>query len=114
MKEITTLDELETILDESATTPVLFFKHSTQCPISAAAFEQFSEFLKSHPPVKAVLIKVIESRPVSNQLTQVTGIQHESPQALLMDNNEVKWHASHRTITKATLQQALMRVEDRS
>jgi len=103
-KEITTLPEWETVLQSSKEKPVLLFKHSTTCPISAAAYREFTSF---ETEVEAYLVKVIENRPVSNEIERVLGVQHQSPQAFVLVNEEVKWHASHRNITKKNLTEAL-------
>jgi bacillithiol system protein YtxJ len=76
------------------------FKHSTQCPISASAHDAFELFVKLNPEVLHVAVKVIEDREVSNQIGEVTGVQHQSPQAILMQGEKVLWHDSHRSLTK--------------
>ncbi len=88
----------------------LILKHSTACPISGAAFQEFN-ILAGLPQkkFKPVLIKVIESRPVSNRITEATGVTHESPQALLIVDGEVRWHASHWKVTFEAMKEALSR-----
>ena len=75
MDEITTLGHLDTVLSATAEHPAFIFKHSTACPVSAGALRRTREFIeKSHaagaelPP--CYLIKVIESRPISNAFAQ--------------------------------------------
>jgi bacillithiol system protein YtxJ len=48
-----------------------------------------------------VLVKVIESRPVSNQIAEDTSVKHESPQILYIDKKQKVWTASHWSVTKA-------------
>ncbi|MEM7357326.1 MAG: monothiol bacilliredoxin BrxC family protein [Acidobacteriota bacterium] len=47
------------------------------------------------------------ARDVSNEIAQRTGVKHESPQALLMRDGTVTWHASHWSIQAEALQEAL-------
>lgn len=104
--EITTLDQWNEW--KADTEPVLLFKHSTTCPVSAEALKQFESFLTgndSNP--KPILVKVIESRPVSNQVAEETKVKHESPQAILLHEGEVLWHASHWNITSKSLKEAV-------
>lgn len=48
-------------------------------------------------------MKVIEDRPVSNEIAARLGVKHESPQAILVRGGKAVWHASHRQVTAANL-----------
>lgn len=102
--EITTIPEWENILQQSKEKPVLLFKHSTTCPVSAAAYREFTSF---ETGVDAYLVKVIESRPVSNEIESNLGVQHKSPQIFIVSNKEPVWHASHWNITESKIGQAI-------
>lgn len=84
----------------------LLFKHSTTCPISAKANQEFEAYLKDADTTAAVVL-VIEDRPVSNQIAEEFGIKHESPQIFLLDNNEVRWNTSHWKITRDAIKEAV-------
>lgn len=94
-----TLDEL---MNNSNEAPVILFKHSTTCPISANAHR---EMTKVTSPVGLVVVQ--HSREISREVEQRTGVRHESPQALILRNGKVAWHASHYDITKADVEQAM-------
>jgi bacillithiol system protein YtxJ len=96
--------ELEAAL---ASGPFLLFKHSRICPISARAFEEYRAYLEEHPGVTTGWIDVVGQRPLSQSIAASSGVQHESPQALLFLNGEVEWHASHGGITRDSLTAAL-------
>ncbi|UOY90350.1 bacillithiol system redox-active protein YtxJ [Bacillus glycinifermentans] len=81
----------------------VFFKHSTTCPISRRAFEEFKAFADGHEDIPAYYLTVQESRPLSNYIAEQYGIKHESPQAIVFENGKVKWHASHSQITAQAL-----------
>jgi bacillithiol system protein YtxJ len=108
-KELTSLEEWSDVLAGSSDKPVLVFKHSTTCPISAKAFKAFETYLNDSPNenVDYVLVKVQRSRPVSNQIESDLGIKHESPQTILVRNNEAVWNTDHSKITVASLGEAL-------
>ncbi|WP_419876189.1 bacillithiol system redox-active protein YtxJ [Candidatus Pristimantibacillus sp. PTI5] len=103
LKEITTVEEWNNVYDASATRPLVVFKHSTTCPVSANAYTEFNQYLEGNPreDVDYVLVKVIESRPVSNQIAEDTSVKHESPQIMFIDKKEKVWSATHWSITKA-------------
>lgn len=98
--EISSVGQWKDVLERSKEKPVLVFKHSTTCPISAYAYGEFTSF---ESPVETYLVKVIENRSVSNEIENDLGVRHESPQALLISNEKAFWNASHRKITKKEL-----------
>ncbi|MCA1592616.1 MAG: bacillithiol system redox-active protein YtxJ [Acidobacteria bacterium] len=93
---------LEELLARSQNEPVLLFKHSTTCPISAAAHREVEELGGDVP-----IIVVQRSRDISREVETRTGVRHETPQALVLRRGEVVWSASHWHITADALKQAL-------
>lgn len=107
MIEVTTSAEWE----EQATSThgnYMIFKHSTTCPISAKAYQEVSEFSKEDK-LPIVLVKVIESRPLSLQMAGDLSITHASPQVIMMKENRPVWNTSHYDITKANMEDAIHR-----
>lgn len=109
MQQIRTLQQLDTLFVKSNDVPVLIFKHSTQCPVSADAKEEVDSFAQTAEAngVAIAVVHVIEDRPVSNAIAERTGIRHESPQVLLVRGGKTALHASHQAVTKEFLQQAV-------
>ncbi|UUZ79203.1 bacillithiol system redox-active protein YtxJ [Paenibacillus sp. P26] len=101
-KEITTNEEWNELYERSASKPVVVLKHSTACPVSANALNEYEAYLgkKPNPDIDYVMVKVIESRPVSNQIAEDTGVKHASPQILYIKNKETIWNTSHWAITE--------------
>jgi len=101
-------DDLAACLARSAETPVLIFKHSTRCPVSSAAMREMSDFVaRTEAEVPVYLNLVVESRAVSNEIANVLGVRHESPQLLLVRNGEATWHTSHGGIRAAAVSAAV-------
>lgn len=109
MREITTLEEFDMLLAESERYPVLIFKHSTRCPVSAAAYSRMQAWervLGEMAPV-VCLVRVIESRDLSNEIAAHLGVAHQSPQVILVRDGFALWHASHGGIGGLALDAAL-------
>jgi bacillithiol system protein YtxJ len=107
-KEITCSRELGQILDESCQRQIILFKHSTSCPTSSRAWREVQNFIKeSSDEVLVGMIKVIESRPVSNQAAEELGLNHQSPQVLFIRDRRLLWHASHQEVTQTNLKKAV-------
>lgn len=112
LKGIHSNDELEQAFEQSLVRPVLLFKHSTTCPISAGAFSEYNSFIEgTDRNIACYLVKVIEDRSVSNEIANITDVKHESPQLFVIQNNEVKWHTSHSKITVGSIEEALGSLE---
>lgn len=106
---IQSIQELNDALERSASQPLLLFKHSTRCPISAGAHKEAEAYLNGTPreDVTYGLIYVIENRDVSNEAAERLGVKHESPQAILIKDGQAVWHTSHSKITKSALEEVL-------
>ena len=92
--EIHTTDELDALIEQSGEKPIVLFKHSTTCPISHGVYKEVS-----NADADINLIVVQNSRNVSTAVAEKTGIRHESPQALILKNGKVVYHASHYDVT---------------
>lgn len=105
-----TAEALDAAFAASHQQPVFVFKHSLICPISTAAWSRFTNFAHAHAEgAHYLFVEIQNTRPLSNAVAQRTGVRHESPQALLLREGAVVWHASHGGITEATLAEALAR-----
>ncbi len=90
--------------------PLLIFKRSPICPTSFMVeniFKRFVVGLPGDPGVRICSVDVIADRLVSQRIAADTGIQHESPQALLLSGKKVLWHDSHGGVDEESLSQAL-------
>lgn len=97
--------QLSTIDTESAVYPVLIMKHSTRCSISSAALNRLERNWKSSevPKLKTYFLDLIAYRDVSNKIASSYGIEHQSPQILVISNGECIYNTSHTDISYADL-----------
>ncbi len=77
----------------------LIYKHSNTCMTCIFIKKRVEELMSSDKKIDTFqFIEVRLSRSLSNFVSDKTGIKHESPQAILLHNGDVKWHASHSAI----------------
>lgn len=93
---------LEQLFERSHEAPVLLFKHSNACPISARAYGQMEQFKGN-----VAIVVVQKSREVSREVETRTGVRHETPQALVLRKGEVVWSATHFDITSDVVEKAM-------
>ncbi|MCP9764713.1 bacillithiol system redox-active protein YtxJ [Lacihabitans soyangensis] len=92
------IQQLEIIKEESNVQPVAIFKHSTRCSISATALDRFERnFAKNHESkdLKFYYLDLIAHRDISNKIASDFDVEHESPQLLLVKNGAVVFTESH-------------------
>ncbi len=89
-------DDLQRAVAESYKHPVALFKHSTRCSISSAAKDRMERHWNfSDAQLPAYYLDLIKHRDVSNEIAAVTGIQHESPQLIILKDGKPVYNASH-------------------
>lgn len=96
--ELNTLDQLDELFEVSSRKPVIIFKHSSTCPISANVFDEISEVDST-----IFLITVQNARKISDEVVNKTGIKHETPQAIILKDEKPVYHASHYDITESVI-----------
>ncbi len=94
---LTSPDELDALLAESAQHPIVVFKHSTTCSISATAKSRLERQWDDivGPAIKPYYLDLLRYRPLSNEVAKRLGVMHESPQLLLIQNGVCTYDASH-------------------
>lgn len=92
---------------DSKNAPVVLFKHSSACPVSARAESQMKQLADADdaPPVYRLVVQ--ESRALSNQIAETLGIRHETPQAIVLNDEAPVFDASHGDVTAETVQNAV-------
>lgn len=104
MQTLTTTQEVDAAL---ARPTAIVYKHSTRCPISAAARGQMENFERRHPDAPLFMVDVIASRDLSRYVENQTGVEHHSPQLILLRDGSPAWDASHFDITADALEREL-------
>lgn len=101
-EKIESENTLREINKRSLTVPQLIFKHSTRCSISSMALNRMAG---SQQPegVEIYYLDLIKFRDISSQIANEYHVRHESPQVLLIKNEQCVYHASHGDINMAEL-----------
>jgi bacillithiol system protein YtxJ len=111
LKPIHGLDELDHALGESRHRPLVLFKHSYSCGVSAEALDELLAHLDARRgDARYAMVTVQTHRDVSNAIAARLGVRHETPQALVVRDGRVVWSASHFRVNADALEQALAQV----
>ncbi len=97
--QLLTIDQLNTLTNESHNQPVVIFKHSTRCSISRMALKQFEREFNNEDKVTPYFLDLIENRDVSNEIATKFMVTHQSPQILVIKDGKSIYDASHSDIS---------------
>jgi bacillithiol system protein YtxJ len=91
---LTSESQLAELIERSKETPQVIFKHSNRCSISGVAFQRID---KAQKPAFTDfwLLDVISDRHISLYIAERFGVNHESPQVLVIKNGECVYDDSH-------------------
>ncbi|PKQ66863.1 bacillithiol system redox-active protein YtxJ [Raineya orbicola] len=75
----------------------LVFKHSTRCSISSTALDRLQRAWKNDEiqEISLYFLDLLRFREISNQIAQEFGVEHQSPQVIVLQNGKVIYHNSH-------------------
>ncbi len=106
--ELTSSEQLKQAIEQSIENPIILFKHSTRCSISSMAKSRFeSNWNTELTNVSIYYLDLIANRHISNEIAELTGIEHQSPQAIVLKNKEVIYDASHSEIRAKSIENLL-------
>jgi bacillithiol system protein YtxJ len=107
--DLTSAEQLQNIKEESQESPVLIFKHSTTCAISAMALNRMQR--KSAPinvpGLKIYYLDLRAHRDVSRAVETTFDVEHESPQVLIINKGQAVYHRSHGDIDPSQIREFL-------
>lgn len=101
MKQMTSKQDVDDALGQDT---AILFKHSTRCPISAAARAEMERFLELRPDAPVYTVDVNDASETSRYLAEKTGIEHQSPQVIIARGGQPAWHANHFDVRADDLQ----------
>ena len=104
--KLDTQDVFQQALQRSEETPVVLYKHSVTCPVSAAANREMEHFADAEeaPVFKLVVQK---SRDLSAEIEAALDVRHETPQAIVLVHGQSVFNASHHRVKAEALREAL-------
>lgn len=95
---LTDEEQLKQIVSKSQSRPQVIFKHSTRCSISAVALQRLQ---KEEQPcdIDFYFLDLLSYRNLSNRISEIFKVHHESPQVLLIRDGACVYDESHLSIS---------------
>lgn len=105
---LTSVDQLDTLIEASHNKPVAIFKHSTTCGISALAKYELERGWNLKPQeLDLYYLDLLAYRPVSNAVAERLGVRHQSPQLIILQDGQAAFDTSHHGVHFGALRRFL-------
>ena len=103
--QLTNKEQIAEVDKESYQQKIVIFKHSTRCSISDAALGRLERNAKESDTgaIRWYFLDLLQYRDLSNFIAEHYGLQHESPQALLIQNGACGFSQTHSQIRLSDL-----------
>lgn len=101
---LTEPEQLSGLIMESSSIPVIIYKHSSRCGLSAMTenkLEKGWDLLQ--PRVKLYFLDLIRYREASYSVAERFNVRHQSPQILIIKNGICVFNSSHYEINVETI-----------
>jgi bacillithiol system protein YtxJ len=94
--ELNSIEQLKEAIEGSTERPIVLFKHSTRCSISSMAKTRFeTNWNIENSAADLYYLDLLEHRNISAEMAELTDVQHQSPQAIVLKNKAVIYQDSH-------------------
>lgn len=108
---LTESSQLDAIISQSSTKPILIFKHSTRCGVSRMALKSFErEYDLNEADIDLYFLDLLNFRALSNEISEKLNVYHQSPQVLVIKNEQVIYHDSHYEISVDAVKEVLAKL----
>lgn len=107
------LQQISAPTDDQRGQPVEFpplsvlYKHSPACSISAGAILEVEAFARDHPEVPVFVVDVLGQQSLSQRLERQLGVEHRSPQVIVLRDGKPTWHRAGSRVRLDALEYAV-------
>lgn len=109
MKSLHKPEVWQKVLKESKEKPVVLFKHSNTCPVSSKAHDRVKKLERQGAISESMYILIVQNaREISDRVAEDLGVEHESPQVIVIRDKEAAYHESHDDIDADTLTEEII------
>lgn len=103
-RNLSTMDQLNTIDQESKIKPVAIFKHSTRCGISTGAeYNLASGWAWTDEDLYLYHLDLLSHRDISNHIAERYGVHHQSPQLIWIVDGRALDSKTHHAINASVI-----------
>lgn len=110
-KSLSDIKQLDQVAQDSHERPIVLFKHSTTCGISAGAKHRLeSNWEEVNSEMDFYYLDLLSYRSISNGIAERWGVRHQSPQIIVIKNDKAVYDTSHGSINAGSLENSLAKL----
>ena len=108
LRPLTDVAAFDALLSESRQRPIVLFKHSPTCGISAHVHHNLMALVDDeNVAADWYVVSVRAHRQVSDAIAARLKVWHASPQVIVLRDGAVVWHGSHFSVSASSVLRAL-------
>jgi bacillithiol system protein YtxJ len=101
-------------VEEALAAPrAVIYKHSPRCGVCIASDHEIRHFDEGPCGIPVYWVDVVTHADLSRIVADRVGVQHESPQVILLERGRVVWSASHWEVRASDLEDQATRLSTR-
>ncbi len=99
-KQLNSISDWKQALQSSSDKPILVLKHSTRCSISVMALDRINRGWNESDEMlyTPYYLDLLAHRDISQTIAEDTGVEHQSPQVILIKAKESVHSETHQAI----------------
>lgn len=106
-KQLEKPEQLQELFNESSNQNLVIFKHSTRCNISKMVKDRIERDWKDTIDLPFYYLDLINNREISNSIAEQTGVEHQSPQIIVLRGGKSVFTTSHGQISLKTILESI-------
>lgn len=99
--DLNTTEQLKKLIHDSEVSPQVIFKYSSRCSISDVVRNRLEK--TKADGINFHFLDLIRYRALSNEIAEKFGVEHESPQILLIRNGQCVYDESHLSVNMSDI-----------
>jgi len=107
-KTLSSIEQFKNILDSSGDKPIIIFKHSIHCSTSTLVkMDLLAKWGFESELADFYQLDIINHFDVSSDIVTKLGVEHQSPQIIMIKNKKATYRSSHLDISYDSIKKAI-------
>lgn len=96
-RKLESSEDLQSAIEKSSEKIIVIFKHSTRCIISKTVLRNFEKEIEQNQnnDIEFYYLDLLNYRNISNEIAENLHVTHQSPQVIVIKNQQAIYNVSH-------------------
>lgn len=103
-QQLTSLNQIDKIIEDSNNKTIAIFKHSTRCGVSSHAMHKLEDSWQfDEKQLDFYYLDLLNYRNISNEIADRFSVIHQSPQLIIIKNGKAVYDISHQGVSNEVI-----------